>query len=159
MALDARSYDLDRLAAGWITKTAILANSAYLFSNFSVGSDQKSDNQTIIPWLAPTNKSQIARRSVYDQMVSGKRQGQGFTNFNLVFGLLTFSMMTVFYGYYTDPDQAQAMTALVYDQRNVVRVWQGYMAPFNEWGTALEPIQGGWINVTIPFSGCTENTA
>lgn len=159
MALDPRSYELDRLASGWITKTAILANSAYLISNFAVGSDQQTDNVTVVPWVPPTNKSQPSHRSVFDQMVSGTKRGQGFTNLNINFTILTFSMMTVFYNYYTDPDQTQQMTILIYDQRNVMRVWQGYMAPFNEWSTALEPIQGGWTNVTIPFTGCTENTA
>jgi len=154
MALTARN-ELQRIALGWITASALNAGS-YLITSFTVASDQKTDNQAVVPWCAPINNSYVVKRSVYDQMISGVRKGQGFLTTAWTFSLFTFAMETVFYNLCTSSDISQQMTIKTYDQRNIVRYLQCYAQPFNEWFESATPIQGGYQNVTIQFSGGVE---
>lgn len=156
MALTLRN-ELHRIAKTWITVSALNAG-AYLVTGFTVGSDQKQDNQVLVPWQIPTAASFIVKRSNYDQLITGRRAGQGFLTAQWTLSLLTFSMETVLYALYDDPDQSSEVTIKHYDQRNIVRYLQCFAQPFNEWFDGATPIQGGYQNVTILFSGGVEIT-
>jgi hypothetical protein len=131
---------------------------AYLITGFAADADQKQDNQTIVPFAAPINSSFIVKRAAYDQMVSGRRVGQGNKQTVWTFSLFTFGMETVFYGLYDDPDVSQAVTIKTYDQRNIMRYLQCFAAPFNEWFDNAKPIQGGYTGISIALTGGTEIT-
>jgi hypothetical protein len=155
MTLDART-ELQRIAKNWITVAALNAGAYLITSDFTTASDQKTDNQTVVPWTAPINTSYIVKRRVYDTMITGRMRGQGLIEAVWNLSLLTFAMETVFYGLYDDPDESQKVTIKTYDQRNVVRYLQCYAAPFNTWFDGATPIQGGYTGISIPFMGGTE---
>jgi len=145
-----------RIAPGWISKSALLAGSSYLLANFTINSDQKTDNQVLVPWIGPVNTSQLPKRTVYDKMLSGIQRGQGFVEFDWKLSLFTFGMVGTFAALYTDTEISQAVTVLNYDEQNVDRYFQCYITPLSVWISSGTPVLGGFQNITIPFEGGTE---
>lgn len=145
-----------RIAPGWISKAALLAGSSYLLANFSVNSDQTTDNQTLIPWIGPINTSELPKRTVYDKMLSGIQRGQGFIEFNWKLSLFTFGMVGTFAALYTNTEISQAVTVLNYDEQNTAHYFQCYIIPLSVWISSGTPVLGGFSGITIPFEGGVE---